>query len=68
MKYKELTTEEARRYCKKYKAKCDKCPLRRTSNTGRTLFCYYVLMEIVDDIEKLEMDEETIEHYEELGE
>lgn len=68
MKYKDLPKEEARKICKKQKANCNTCPLRRTSPEGRTLFCYYILMDIIREIEMLELNEEEIQHYNELQE
>ena len=71
MKFKELTTEQARQICKKHKGACDNCPIRRerTDKNGNnhTLFCYYVLKTFLDiTIELDEIKEEEIKYTEEL--
>lgn len=71
MKYTEIPKEKARAICKKHKAHCEICPLRRwDEKRNKLLFCYFILHEIEeklqDEIEELEkeeakyIDEETI--------
>lgn len=66
MRYVELPKEQARKICKKYKANCDKCPLRR-EDKGKTRFCYYVLYEILQDVEEEceKLKEEEIKYWNE---
>ena len=51
MRYADLPKDKARKICKKYKANCDKCPLRREEK-DKVRFCYYVLYEILKDVEE----------------
>ena len=65
MKYKDIDILEARECCKQHHKKdkkgyihsdCDSCPLRRTriDKEGKTrmLFCYFVLRNMYEDVEK----------------
>lgn len=50
MIYKDVNKETARKICKKYKARCKNCPLRRerTTKDGKDLllFCAYILIDL----------------------
>lgn len=63
MKYKDLTTKQAREECKKHAlknkkglviTKCETCPLRRTRTDEKgkewTLMCYYRLQDLLSEL------------------
>ena len=68
MKYKDITKEQARQICRKHRVTCSQCPLRRErtdkKGTKHTLFCYYILVDIFEDME--EIREEEIENLDQL--
>lgn len=62
MKYTEIPKDKARNICKKYKARCESCPLRRwDEERNRLLFCYYIIRDVLDgqqeEIDELELEE-----------
>lgn len=68
MKYEELTKEQARKICKKYKCHCDTCPLRREkidpNGKLRKLFCNFILQSLYEDMleEVLILQKEEIKY------
>ena len=72
MKYKDLTLEEARLICKKYRNQCKQCPLRRekedTNKNIHLLFCYFMIYTMFDvwKDQKEELDNDFIKYEEEL--
>lgn len=62
MKFTEIPKEKARAICKKQKAHCETCPLRRwDEERNKLLFCYYIIREVLDglqdEIVELELEE-----------
>ena len=56
MKYKDINIDDARKCCKYFKKKCDKCPLRRVKidiyGKKHELFCWFVMLQFYEGIEE----------------
>lgn len=76
MKYCEIDKNKVKEICNAMRYKinghivrdCDKCPLRRTNENGRTSFCWYRLNGIYEEYEKehKELQKEEVCHPTEL--